>query len=137
MAWLARHPRFVFRFTPTSASWNAVEGFFAKLTRRRLKRGIFKSIVDLQTAIHRFIAETNGNPKPLVWTKHPDTILGVVKRGKQTLEHGILCNRRAAALAPASIAMAEVQDRRRNKQQEAPAREGTRPTAGSARARRV
>jgi transposase len=54
-AWLGRHPRFVFHFTPTSASWlNAVEGFFAKLTRRRLKRGAFRSIVDLQAAINRF-----------------------------------------------------------------------------------
>jgi transposase len=50
-AWLARHPRFVFHYTPTSASWlNAVEGFFAKLTKRRLKRGVFRSLVDLQTA---------------------------------------------------------------------------------------
>ena len=47
--WLARHPRWTFHFTPTSASWlNAVEGFFAKLTRRRLKRGVFRSVVDLQ-----------------------------------------------------------------------------------------
>src|SRR6478609_9605264 len=45
-AWLSRHPRFVFHYTPTSASWlNAVEGFFAKLTKRRLKRGVFCSIV--------------------------------------------------------------------------------------------
>jgi transposase len=44
--WLARHPRWTFHFTPTSASWlNAVEGFFAKLTRRRLKRGVFRSVV--------------------------------------------------------------------------------------------
>src|SRR3954463_12557429 len=44
-AWLERHPRFRFHFTPTSASWlNAVEGFFAKLTRQRLKRGVFKGI---------------------------------------------------------------------------------------------
>ena len=42
-AWLARHPRWTFHFTPTSASWlNAVEGFFAKLTRRRLQRGVFR-----------------------------------------------------------------------------------------------
>ena len=48
--WLARHPRWTFHFTPTSASWlNAVEGFFAKLTRRRLKRGVFRSVVDLQS----------------------------------------------------------------------------------------
>ena len=48
-AWLARHPRWTFHFTPTAASWlNAVEGFFAKLTRRRLKRGVFRSVHELQ-----------------------------------------------------------------------------------------
>src|SRR5438105_11406420 len=52
--WLARHPRVTFHFTPTSCSWaNAVEGWFAKLTRQRLKRGVFTSIVELQTAINR------------------------------------------------------------------------------------
>ena len=68
--WLrGAHPRFVFHFTPTSCSWlNAVEGFFAKLTRRRLKRGVFRSIVDLQAAINRFIEEPNDEPKPFVWT---------------------------------------------------------------------
>ncbi len=56
-AWLARHPRWVFHFTPTSASWlNAVETFFSALTRRRLKRGDFASITDLQAAINRYIA---------------------------------------------------------------------------------
>src|SRR5262249_409377 len=51
-AWLDRHPRFVFHYTPTSCSWlNAVEGFFAKLSKRRLRRGVFRSIVDLQAAI--------------------------------------------------------------------------------------
>ena len=41
-AWLDRHPRFVLHYTPTSCSWlNAVEGFFAKLSRRRLRRGVF------------------------------------------------------------------------------------------------
>src|SRR5512140_2756146 len=62
-AWLARHPRWTFHFTPTSASWlNAVEGFFAKLTRRRLIRGVFRSVADLKVAITRFIAETNSQP---------------------------------------------------------------------------
>ena len=57
--WLARHPRWTFHFTPTSASWlNAVEGFFAKLTRQRLKRGVFQSVVDLQLAINRFVVLT-------------------------------------------------------------------------------
>ena len=85
--WLARHPRWTFHFTPTSASWlNAVEGFFAKLTRQRLKRGVFRSVIDLQVAINRFVAETNLNPKPFVWTADPKRVLAAVKRGKQTLE---------------------------------------------------
>ena len=86
-AWLANHPRWTFHFTPTSASWlNAVEGFFAKLTRRRLKRGVFRSVVDLQAAINRFVEETNADPKPFVWTADPNRVLAAVKRGKQTLE---------------------------------------------------
>ena len=85
--WLARHPRWTFHFTPTSASWlNAVEGFFAKLTRQRLKRGVFQSVVDLQLAINRFVAETNADPKPFVWTADPKRVLAAVKRGKQVLE---------------------------------------------------
>jgi transposase len=86
-AWLARHPRWTFHFTPTSASWlNAVEGFFAKLTRRRLKRGVFRSLVDLQAAINRFLDESNSDPKPFRWTADPDRVLAAVKRGKQALE---------------------------------------------------
>jgi transposase len=86
-AWLERHPRFVFHYTPTSASWlNAVEGFFAKLTKRRLKRGVFRSLVDLQAAIKRFLAETNDNPKPFVWTANPDNIIAAVRRGYQALD---------------------------------------------------
>ena len=86
-AWLARHPRFVFHFTPTSCSWlNAVEGFFAKLTKRRLKRAVFRSVVELQTAINSFIVDTNHHPKPFVWTADPDKIIAAVNRGHQVLD---------------------------------------------------
>jgi transposase len=82
-AWLDRHERFVFHFTPTSCSWlNAVEGFFARLSRRRLKRGVFRSVVDLQAAINRFLAETNAEPKPFTWTADPDKIIAAVRRGQ-------------------------------------------------------
>ncbi len=81
-AWLDRHPRFTFHFTPTSASWlNAAEGF--KLTKRRF---VFRSIVDLQAAINRFLTETNAAPKPFHWTADPDTIIAAVKRGHQVLQ---------------------------------------------------
>jgi transposase len=86
-AWLGRHPRWIFHFTPTSASWlNAVEGFFAKLTKRRLRRGVFKSIVDLQTAINRFLAGTNDAPRPFTWTANPNDIIAAVRRGHQALD---------------------------------------------------
>ena len=85
--WLARHPRWTFHFTPTSASWlNAVEGFFAKLAKRRLKRGVFHSLVSLQEAINRFVAEANAEPRPFQWTKDPETIIAAVRRGHQTLD---------------------------------------------------
>ncbi len=85
-AWLARHPRFHFHFTPTSASWlNAVEGFFAKLTNKRLRRGVFSGIVDLQAAINRFLAEANECARPFVWTADPDGIIEKVRRGKAAL----------------------------------------------------
>ena len=73
--------------SPTTASWlNAVEGFFAKLTKRRLKRGAFVSVVDLQAAINRFVVEHNAEPKPFTWTADPNKIIQVVRRGHQVLK---------------------------------------------------
>jgi transposase len=87
LAWLARHPRFTFHFTPTSCSWlNAVETFFATLTRRRLKRGVFRSVVDLQAAINRYLEEANHDPTPFIWTADPDKIIVAVNRGRQALD---------------------------------------------------
>src|ERR1700712_1280159 len=83
-AWLSRHPRWVFHFTPTSASWlNAVEGFFSTLTRRRLRRGTFSGIVDLQAAIKRYIAEHNRCPRPFVWTKPAAAIFDALNRAPE------------------------------------------------------
>ena len=94
LAWLAEHPRWTFHFTPTSCSWlNAVEGFFSKLTRQSLKRGVFRSVDDLESAITRYIAATNRNPKPFVWTATAKTI-----QAKLTLNHPS----EVSALAPAA-----------------------------------
>ena len=84
--WLARHPRWTFHFTPTSCSWLNVEGFFARLTRRRLKRGVFPSLVALQEAINRFIDHHNQQPIPFVWKADPKDIIAAAKRGHQTLQ---------------------------------------------------
>jgi transposase len=85
--WQAAHPWLTFHFTPTSASWlNAVEGYFTKLTKRRLARGVFRSVEELKAAIERFLAETNLDPRPFIWTKKPAEILAAVKRGHQVLD---------------------------------------------------
>jgi transposase len=78
--WLARHPRWVFHFTPTSSSWlNAIETFFSALTRRRLRRGVFRSIAELQAAINRCLKDHNDDPKPFVWTKSAETYGATIK----------------------------------------------------------
>jgi hypothetical protein len=80
-AWLARHPRRVFSLHANSGSWlNAGENFFSALTRKRLKRGVFRSIADLQAAINRDLKAHNDDPKPFVWTKSAETIRATLNR---------------------------------------------------------
>jgi len=75
-AWLDRHERWTFHYTPTSGSWlNAVETFFSAMTRRRLRRGVFRSLLDLQAAIKRYLAEHNADPKPFIWTATHERIM--------------------------------------------------------------
>ncbi len=84
--WPVRHPRWTFHLTTTSASWpNAVDGFSAKLSKRRLKRGVFPSLVSLQAAINRFVQDANSDPRPFRWGKAPDAIIAAVRRGHQVL----------------------------------------------------
>lgn len=74
--WLARRPRFVVHFTPTSASWlNQVERFFAEITEKRIRRGVFKSVKALEQAIEAYLTEHNTDPKPFKWTATADLIL--------------------------------------------------------------
>jgi len=74
--WLARHPRFVVHFTPTSASWlNQVERFFAEITEKRIRRGVFRTVRELEQAIEAYLAEHNRDPKPFKWTATADLIL--------------------------------------------------------------
>jgi transposase len=84
--WLDRHPRFHVHFTPTSASWlNMVERFFRDLTQRRLRRGVFHSVRELEAALETHIALHNQNPKPFIWTAKASDILEKVKRGQAAL----------------------------------------------------
>ncbi len=86
-AWLAKHPRFHLHFTPTSASWiNLVERFFGLITEDAIRRGVFKSVADLEAAIEAYLEHHNADPKPFVWTAKAAHILERVARGRRALE---------------------------------------------------
>jgi transposase len=79
--WFAKRPRWHVHFTPTSASWiNQVERFFAELTQNQIRRGVHRSTIELENAIHHYIDVANQNPKPFRWTKSADDILASIKR---------------------------------------------------------
>jgi transposase len=85
--WLAKHKRFQLHFTPTSSSWlNLIERWFAEITRKRIRRGVFRSVPDLIGAINEFIRINNDNPKPFVWTKKVEQIMEKVNRCKAIIE---------------------------------------------------
>lgn len=79
--WLLKRPRFHLHFTPTSASWlNLVERWFAELTNKRIRRGSFRSTVQLEQAIITYLDTYNTDPRPFIWTKTADQILETIKR---------------------------------------------------------
>lgn len=79
--WFARRPRYHLHFTPTSASWlNQVERFFGLLTDRRIRRGTFGSVRELETAIRDYLAHHNDTAKPFIWTADADSILKKIGR---------------------------------------------------------
>src|SRR6516164_9792042 len=79
--WFAKRPRFHVHFTPTYGSWiNLVERWFAELTNKRIRRGVFRSVKELEAAIREYIDVHNEDPKPFVWTKSADQILASIAR---------------------------------------------------------
>jgi len=85
-AWLQRQPRVHLHFTPTSASWlNLVERFFRDLTDDQIRRGVFRSVADLEKTIADYLKHRNANPKPYRWTATASSILNKVQRDKVSL----------------------------------------------------
>ena len=79
--WLAKHPRFVLHFTPTSSSWlNLVERWFGELTTKLLRRGAHPTVRALNADIRAWIENWNENPRPYVWTKPAEQILESIAR---------------------------------------------------------
>jgi len=86
-AWLARHPRFVVHFVPTSCSWlNLIERWLRELTTKRIRRDSFPSVPDLIAAIGEFLEAWNENPKPFIWHATVESILAKLSGCRQTLE---------------------------------------------------
>jgi transposase len=85
--WLAKHPRFVLHFIPTSSSWlNLIERWFAELSQKAVRRGVFRSVEDLEEAIQVFLAAWNTSPTPFVWTASVEKILEKIARARRRLE---------------------------------------------------
>jgi transposase len=86
-AWLDKHPRFHAHFIPTSSSWlNLVERFFAEITGKRIRRGTFRSVAELEAAIDDYLLRHNATAKPYVWTKSAADILARERRALEKLE---------------------------------------------------
>ena len=85
--WLAKHPRFVLHFIPTSSSWlNLVERWFAELSEKAVRRGVFHSVAELEATIADFLTAWNATPKPFVWTASVEKILEKIAKCKRRLE---------------------------------------------------
>ena len=88
-AWFAAHPRYHRHFVPTSASWlNLIERWFAEITRKRIRRGTFRSVPDLIRAIEDYVTHHNRHAQPFIWTATAATILRKVRHCKEALETG-------------------------------------------------
>jgi transposase len=105
--WLAKHPRFVCHFVPTSSSWlNLIERWFRELTDKRIRRGVFRSVPDLEQAIAEFLAAWNRNPRPFVWTATVGEIVDKIGRARHKLERispGCTQPRRRKSQQPATV----------------------------------
>jgi transposase len=86
-AWLAKRPRYHLHFTPTSSSWlNQVERWFAEITRKRIRRGTFRSVPELVQAIKDYVRVYNKNPQPSQWVASAGKIIRKVNKYKETSE---------------------------------------------------
>jgi transposase len=86
-SWLKRHPRFKLHFTPTSSSWlNLVERWFREITDKRIRRGSFKNVQMLITAIQQYIGTHNQNPRIFIWSASVESILAKIAKCKEALD---------------------------------------------------
>ena len=86
-SWIARHSRFHLHFIPTSSSWrNMVERWFREITDKRIRRGVFRSVPELITAINEYLANHNQNPRVFAWTASVEGIMAKIAKCKEVLD---------------------------------------------------
>lgn len=86
-SWLKRNKRFHIHFIPTSSSWlNVIERWFRDITDKRIRRGAFRSVAQLEAAIRDYIGHHNLYPKSFVWTAKAEDILEKVRRARAALD---------------------------------------------------
>jgi transposase len=86
-SWLRKHPRFICHFVPTSSSWlNMVERWFRELTDKAIRRGVFRSVSDLEKAIAEYLEAWNEQPRPFIWTATVGEIVEKLDRARTKLE---------------------------------------------------
>jgi transposase len=86
-AWFAAHPRYHLHFAPTGALWlNLMERWFAEITRKRIRRGTFQSVSDLNRAISEYLRENNRHPRPFIWTATASNIMKKITHHKEALD---------------------------------------------------
>jgi transposase len=87
--WFAARPRYHLHFVPTGSSWlNLVERWFGEITRKRIRRGTFRSVPELTRTIYQYLRENNKNPRPFIWTATAAKILRKIKHCKETMDSG-------------------------------------------------
>ena len=86
LRWIERKKRVFLHFTPTSASWaNLVERFFAMLTDKQIRRGVFTSVPHLEKRLREYLDSYNKAPRPFVWTRTVAEIIDKVGRARTAL----------------------------------------------------
>jgi transposase len=85
--WLAARPRYHIHFTPTGSSWlNQIERWFAEITRKKIRRGTFRSVRELTKSILEYIRIYNNNPRPFQWVASASRAIRKVNKYRNTLE---------------------------------------------------
>jgi hypothetical protein len=89
--WLSKRERIHVHFAPTSLSWlDMAQRYFCDITEKRIRRGVFKSVSDLESAIHACTDNHNEAPNPFIWTANPADILAKAACARKALDDGCI-----------------------------------------------